>query len=178
MPHLAIGAQTEAELEWQALLQTEAVVIAPAMVAIAKIGILIMLISQVIVEHKCCGIKWFPLHILLYREAAIAQDVIVGRIADIILGRNYRGYAAAVGGIAWSQLQREAWHDIGVDKAEALGVGAGELRITLTYGRGRHHYSWVEVRDAWAIDAGGVVELKRLCSGELVLKCGLWHPVA
>ena len=41
MPHLAIGAQTEAELEWQALLQTEAVVIAPAMVAIAKIGILI-----------------------------------------------------------------------------------------------------------------------------------------
>lgn len=66
MPHLAIGAQTEAELEWQALLQTEAVVIAPTMITIAQTGMFVMLVTHVIVERKCCGIKWFPLHILLY----------------------------------------------------------------------------------------------------------------
>ena len=59
-----------------------------------------------------------------------------------------------------------------------MGVRAGELGVALTYGRGRNGGSGIEIRDARAVDAGGIVELERLCIGELELERGLWHPVA
>ena len=83
-----------------------------------------------------------------------------------------------IGVIAWSQLQCEVGHDVCINKVHALGVRAGELSIALTDRCGRRGDSRIEIRDARAINTGGVFELERLCISELVFEAGMWHPVA
>ena len=94
MSYLTVYAQIEAQLPRQFLSEMHVADIRPSMSVIAQIGILIMLITEVVVDDESCTIERLPLHILLNGETTIAQDVVVSRIADIALSRLYGANAS------------------------------------------------------------------------------------
>ena len=71
-----------------------------------------MLIAEIIVKHDGGAIKWFPLHILFNRETTIAEDIIIGAIANIILGRLYIRNTIRGVMITRSHLKSEIGEDI------------------------------------------------------------------
>ena len=59
-------------------------VVRPPKGAIAKVGVLVVLVAQIIVDDKRRTIEWLPLYVLLYRESTIAKDIIVCVISDVV----------------------------------------------------------------------------------------------
>ena len=64
-----------------------------------------MLVAQVVVDDKCRSLEKLPLYILLDGETTIAQNIVVGGIAYIVLGNLNGTDTARVEGVAWSQLE-------------------------------------------------------------------------
>ena len=59
-------------------------VVRPPKGAIAKVGVLVVLVAQIVIEDNRRTIEWPPLYVLLYRESTIAKDVIVCVITDVV----------------------------------------------------------------------------------------------
>ena len=90
MSYFAVKTQIEAQLPRQILSEMYVADIRPSVGAIAQIGILVVLITEVVVDDECCTIERLPLHILFNGETTIVQDVVVSRIAHIVLSRLHR----------------------------------------------------------------------------------------
>ena len=89
---------------------------------IAEIGILVVFIAEVVIDDQRRTIEGLPLHVLLKREATIAQDVVVCVVAHVVLGCLYRTDAARSEGIGRGYLERQAGEDIGIGEADTLCV--------------------------------------------------------
>ena len=113
--YLSVCSEGEVQFPWQLLGQVQVVVVRPCRIAIAQVGILVVLVAQRVVQHYGGDIPRSPLHILLQRGPTIALHVVVAEVAHIAPCRLDGGDAAIGEVIARCQLERKTFTHIHID---------------------------------------------------------------
>ena len=175
--HAAIAAQREVDFPRKYLREVGVVAVRPAVVEVAEVGVPKVLVANIVVHHQRRLGRRPPLDILLELKATATQHIVVGQPAHVARSPLDGRDAAAGKLVGGSKLERQPTTDVGIDKSDALRAGTDQPRIAAIDGGGRRHDGGIQVGDARAADAGGVVQLQRLTLGELVLHAGLRNPV-